>query len=325
MKKIDRIVMYGMNPRTRHLIPWDAENTEFFTLNETYRNDWAKKYDILFQIHPRWDWERDNNFADPNHPWYIKGKPGICLFCKGKAVAFKEDEEVTCPHCENGIYKPPAARKGKKVIMQHRYKDVPGSVRFPLKQINAAFFPDGVPYLTSTLAHMLAYAMYKHPEIPIELYGFEAESNTEYAVQRPGIEYLVGLGRGMGMSIEAPGAHLLRGKHYGYEDMDQGLRSRFEVRRRELQKQLNLAEIESLKAEGRLELANAFKNSENIGPVWNDVYDDHYKKKGFVTFLRATIKEHEMIVRIMDAYRQDGEQATNEDVLKLITMQYTLE
>jgi hypothetical protein len=82
-----RLIMIGMHPRTRHLIPWDAEDAEFYTLNEGHSKDWMKRFDVLFQIHPRWDWDRQNNLAFPNHPRYIKAESGECLYCKGAGKA----------------------------------------------------------------------------------------------------------------------------------------------------------------------------------------------------------------------------------------------
>jgi len=82
-----KILMIGMNPKTRDSIPWESD-AEIWTLNEAPKNDWVKRYDVLFQIHPRWDWDRSNNIADPNYPLYIKDKIGVCLFCKGEGKAF---------------------------------------------------------------------------------------------------------------------------------------------------------------------------------------------------------------------------------------------
>ena len=239
---MNKIIMVGMNPKTRQLIPWD-DDAEIWTLNESATKDWVKRWDVLYQIHPRWDWDRTNNLADPNHPLFIKGIDGDCLYCKGSGKARAGGEAVPCPWCDGGVYHCPAHREGKRIVMQGINEDVPGCVRYPIDTI-----AEGKPYLTSTLAHMLAYAISFH-SVPVELYGFEAESGTEYAAQRPCIEYWIGYGRGIGMSIEAPGSGLMTGKHYGYEDFDQGYRSRLELRKRQLQEQLNTAEIESIRSE----------------------------------------------------------------------------
>lgn len=319
-----KIIMIGMNPRTRSLIPWGAEDAEFWTLNEGPSKDWMQRYDVVFQIHARWDWDRSNNLADPNHPRYIKAESGECLYCKGSAKVWKDGTEHPCPWCEGGQYHVPHHRMGKKIIMQDQNEDVPGCVRFPLELAVANLCKDGKPYFTSTLAHMLVYAMVAHPDCEIELYGFEAESNTEYAVQRPCIEYWVGYGRGLWMSIEAPGSHLLIGKHYGYQDFDQGYRSRLEFRKRDLQEQLHNAEIESVKSEGRLDALTPFKQIKRIKPLWNQAFDEHFRKKNFVSFLRGTLKEQELSIKILDAYRQDSDEATQADARALIEMKYQL-
>lgn len=313
-----RIIMFGMNPRTRHLIPWDAEDAEFWTLNESHSKDWVKRFDVLFQLHPRWDWDRLNNLAHPNHPLFIKAQSGECLYCKGAGKAYADGKEVACPWCVEGICTVPDHRAGKTIIMQDDNKDVPGCVKFPVDAFGKK------PYLTSTLAHMLAYAICTFPDAAIELYGFEAESNTEYAAQRPCIEYWVGYGRGLGMSIEAPGSGLLKGRHYAYNDYDQGYRSRLEMRKHALQAQLNAAEIESVKSEGELNALTPYRELPVIESAWNKAFDDHFRKKNFVSFLRGTLKELDRAIEVLDAYRQDSDEATQADMRRLIEIPYSL-
>lgn len=307
--------MVGMNPRTRSLIPWDAD-AEFWTLNEGATKEWMKRCDVLFQIHPRWDWDRSNNLADPNHPLFIKAQSGECLYCKGSGKAYANGEEIKCPWCVDGVYTVPEHRAGKTIIMQDDNEDVPGCLKFPIQDIDDL-------YLTSTLAHMLFYAIL-HKNADIELYGFEAESNTEYAAQRPCIEYWVGYGRGLGMSIEAPGSGLLKGRHYAYNDYDQGYRSRLELRKHALQAQLNAAEVESVKSEGELSALTPYREIPVIESAWNKAYDDHFRKKNFVSFLRGTLKELERAIEILDAYRQDTDEATQADMRRLIEIPYSL-
>lgn len=324
-----KIVMVGMNPRTRDAIPWD-DDAEFWTLNEGATKDWMKRWDVLFQIHPRWDWDRPNNMADPNHPLFIKAQNDICLYCKGSRKAYSEGNEINCPWCNGeGVYYGPMSRyqdngKPKRIIMQDDNKDVPGCIRFPVETITQAHCKDGKPYFTSTLAHMLAYAIHFLPDMPIELYGFEAESNTEYAVQRPCIEYWVGYGRGKGMSIEAPGSHLLQGRHYAYEDFDQGYRSRLELRKRTLQENLNSAEVEAVRSEARLDALMPFKDDPVIKTTLDFAYDDHFKKKNMVSFIRGTLKELHHAIEILDAYRQDMDEATQADIRRLVEIPYQL-
>lgn len=314
-----KIIMVGSNTRTRHLIPWDAD-AEFWTLNEAAMNAWMKRWDVLFQIHPRWDWDRLNNLAHPNHPLFIKGVDSPCLYCKGgQEKVYADGKEVACPWCVGGVYTVPDHRTGKTIVMQDMNEDVPGCIHFPVVAVSGE-----KPYLTSTLAHMLAYAIRFHRDAEIELYGFEAESNTEYAAQRPCIEYWVGYGRGLGMSIEAPGSGLLKGRHYAYNDYDQGYRSRLEMRKHALQAQLHEAEIESVKSEGELNALTPFREVPVIESAWNKAFDDNFRKKNFVSFLRGTLKELDRAIEILDAYRQDSDEATQADVRRLIEIPYSL-
>lgn len=316
-----KIIMIGMNPRTRSAIPWDAD-AEFWSLNETENKDWLKRVDVIFQLHKRWDWDRSNNISSPNHPLYIKAQSDACLYCKGRGKAYQQGgAEVVCPWCEDGAYVVPESRMGKKIIMQDDNEDVPRCERFPIEEIEEWH---GRKYLTSTLAHMLAYAILTNPHLSIELYGFEAESNTEYAVQRPCIEYWVGYGRGLGMRIEAPGSHLLTGRHYAYEDFDQGYRSRLELRKFTLQKNLNEAEVESVKSEGRLEALTPFKDMDLVKPSWEKAFDDHFQRKNMVSFIRGTLKELHHAIEILDAYRQDTDEATQADIRRLVEIPYQL-
>lgn len=334
---MNKIIMIGMHPRTRALIPWDSD-AEIWTLNESPSKEWFKRWDVLFQIHKRWDWERSNNLSDPNHPLFIKAQSGECLYCKGegKVHVVATGEEVLCPWCEYGIYRTPNNRcvdeyTPKKIIMQDVNEDVPGCVRLNIEAIKKMQPPDE-NMLTSTLAHMLAFAIHKaivenpHADfLPnIEIYGFEAESGTEYAAQRPGILYWIGYGRGLGISIEAPGSKLMTGKHYGYEDIDQGYRSRLELRRQSLQMQLNAAEVEAIASEGALKALTPFKRLKTVNPFWEAAYDEHFRKKNFVSFLRGTLKEIGHSIEILDAYRQDSEEATQADARALIEIPYQL-
>ena len=313
-----KIIMVGMNPRTRSLIPWDSD-AEIWTLNEGHSKEWLKRYDVLFQIHPRWDWDRTNNISDPNHPLYLKAQSGNCLYCKGEGKAYNEGKEVPCPFCEYGVYTVPDHRKDKKIIMQDMNEDVPGCTHYPIVRVAGE-----KPYLTSTLAHMLAFAVKFYPEVPVELYGFEAESGTEYAQQRPCIEYWIGCGHGMGMSITAPGSGLLTGRHYAYEDFDQGYRSRLEMRKRTLQENLSTAEVAAVKSEGFLDALTPFQNVEQVTPAWEAAFDEHFRKKNMVSFLRGTIKELDNAIAILDSYRQDSDEAKQSDARRLIEMQYGL-
>lgn len=303
------LILIGMNPRTRSKIPWDTD-AEIWTLNEAPSNAWLKRYDVLFQIHPRWDWERENNIADPNHLHYLRAKSGDCFFCKGTGnVILNGEVEKKCPYCIAGTYFLPNHRIGIKIIMKDENLDVPGCVRLPIEEMTAKYCNDNVPYFTSTLAHMLVYAFYLGYK-SITLYGFEMESGTEYEHQRACVEYWIGYGRAQGIQIEAPGANILKGEHYAYTSWMQGYRSRLGMRIEHLRAQISRAQGDAIKSEGALAALTPFKSVPEIIPAWDLAFDDHFKKKNFVSFLNGTLKEMENAIAIYDAYygHEDGQE-----------------
>lgn len=316
------LILVGMNPRTRSAIPWDAD-AEIWTLNEAPHNEWLRRYDVLFQLHPRWDWQRTNNIADPNHPHYICAHDGaMCFYCHGVGQFSLNGEIKTCPHCDEGIYQLPAHRAGKKIIMQDHNYDVPGCIRLPIEALTRVY-SQGVPYFTSTLAHMLV-AAYSLGYADIKLYGWEMESGTEYEHQRACAEYWIGYGRAKGLCIEAPGSRILKGEHYAYTSWMQGYRSRLGIRIGVLQQQLTRAQAEAIKSEGALAAIMPFKNVPELTPAFEAHFDDHYKKKNMVSFLNGTIKELENAIAIYDAYYGHEDGAEPEGVKENIGLIYQL-
>jgi hypothetical protein len=53
----------------------------------------------------------------------------------------------------------------------------------------------------------------------------------------------------------------------------------------------NEAEVESVKSEGELNALTPYRELPVIESAWNKAYDDHFRKKNFVSFLRGTLKE----------------------------------
>lgn len=317
-----KLALVGMNQRTCRNAPFDDPDYEIWTPNEAYINKWMKRYDVLFQLHPRWDWERNNNMSDPNHPRYIKAESGSCLFCEGTGKAIKEGSEVACPWCKDGWYWLPEHRKGKTIIMQKRYLGVPGAKKLPVAEMVDWFSYDGKPYLTSTFSHMLVYALHVGYK-DISIYGFEMESDTEYIHQRACAEYWIGYGRALGIKIEAPGAKILKGTHYAYESNVQGYRTRLELRIEHLKDQLQKAEAEAIKSEGALNAVTPFKGIPEVTPAFDLHFDEHFKRKGFVSFLRGTIKELENAVRMYDTYNVDGNEKPS-DAAQMLGLTYEL-
>lgn len=137
------------------------------------------------------------------------------------------------------------AKFGGPLYLLEARADMPHSIRYPIEDITARFGP----YLTSSPAYMLALAMAEGFK-EIHIYGIDLATDSEYAHQRPNLEYLIGVAIGKGHKIVLPpNCHLLTGDLYGRGKYNPGgekhSREQYEGR---------LAAIERRKDEVRKEL-----------------------------------------------------------------------
>jgi len=107
------------------------------------------------------------------------------------------------------------ARQKFPIYMIEKHKDVPASVKYPKSEIVEAFGT----YFTNAIAWMLALAIHKEPD-EIHLYGCDMSTKDEYAVQRPCLEYFIGIARGAGIRVYIPpSSDLLKSSRlYGFEE-----------------------------------------------------------------------------------------------------------
>lgn len=94
------------------------------------------------------------------------------------------------------------------------WADAPNVVPLPKENIEAACGT----YMTSSIAWMLGLAIAEGFK-RIGLYGVDMAQDTEYAEQRPCVEYLIGLARGKGIEVTVPAtSDILKSvAQYGYE------------------------------------------------------------------------------------------------------------
>ena len=122
-------------------------------------------------------------------------------------------------------------RAFKGPVFQHvADPTIPNSIAYPLQEvanfigrnlfrlveIGKPYVPGSKdPYLTSSIALQIALAMYEGFEA-IELYGVDLNTGGEYAWQKSGVEYLLGMCQGLGIKVILPGnCPLLHGEIYG--------------------------------------------------------------------------------------------------------------
>lgn len=134
------------------------------------------------------------------------------------------------------------------VYMQRHYDDIAPSVPFP----KAAVEQMAGEYQTSSIAWMLSHAILLGAK-RIRIDGVDLAQDTEWAGQRPCVEYLIGLARGKGIEVAVPDtSDLLKAiGQYGFGAEGHGFRAKLEERVRWLHGQDNdfLAQIRGLDGE----------------------------------------------------------------------------
>jgi len=326
----DKVCILGFANTTRDLAPYDDDSYEIWTVNEAGAFPWIKRFDRLFQMHPRWDFTRKNNGNDPNHWLWLQNKSGTCTLCEGAGVYGKD--KTKCPACDNGQYVPPKSREFPKVIyMQQAHSDIPGSETYPLKEM-IALNPAG-KYFTSSLSFMLILAAamgYKE----IFLAGFEMGNQTEYFYQRANAEYLIGYLTNKKTNIVLPAkSSICKGKLYAYENMNTGYRQQLDMRIDVLKTQIERNIHDMSVAEGEVKLWKKFTEmTEPITPesqlqMIAEAQSRYTKLNGLVNTVKGAQKETENLRDLYDRYfvaaeNGNDEQGMREDTTKYVQTEY---
>lgn len=340
-RKKDRIAIVGFALNSRPYIPWQDPDLEIFSLNEGYNFGWIERWDRWLQIHPRWDFMRNTNLNDPNHFLWLKNESGPCITCKqtGKVVPVQDAErkQIVCPSCNGtGKYNPPASRMDPSfpIYMQKRHDDIPNSVALPIGEIIKNLIPEmnnQLDYFTSSFAFMFGLSVlmgYKR----IELYGFEMGAQTEYAYQRAGAEYLIGLAQGKGVEVYIPKqSTLLQGPMYAYKHMKQGYRQNLEMRGQFLTKQLDEERSRMNVLVGHVQAFEQIAEEQkkepekpvNIGALMQNAYSDKEKQLGLMNGIRFAIEEVNNLTKMYDNYFWTGTEGGDEDETQMIPNEVT--
>ena len=115
-------------------------------------------------------------------------------------------------------------RCGRVVMMPERYDEIPYSEEYPLRSVIDITSRD---YFGSTIAYMLGLALLLRPQ-NISLYGVDLGESI-YDHQRPNLEYLIGMARGMGIRVfAAVGGALF--EHRSGSALPDGAKFRYPVR-----------------------------------------------------------------------------------------------
>ena len=249
-----------------------------FALNESGQLDYLKRVDHLFQIHELEDFSRENNPNQPNHIYWLKNIEGECRICDGTGKAWDVKKQVRskvkkCIGCHGGIYTPVDRPLDITIWMQEAYDDIPGAVKYPLDEIvSKVNFPISGKkeikrkYFTNSMSYALGLMAITDEIERVDIYGVEAASDTEWAYQKPGIEFWGGYLGGMGKIVWVPeNCRLFNQGLYGYE-------VGMYVSRQELERYEKKYEKDADKAKDKVhEIIGKLKQLENMSASTNAI------------------------------------------------------
>lgn len=96
------------------------------------------------------------------------------------------------------------------LYMQEAYKDIPNAIRYPVERVTDVI---GVDYFNSSIAYLMGMALLEGAD-KIGIFGVDMADIeptpgdpsfiSEFAYQRPNMEYLIGLARGRGTDVYIP-------------------------------------------------------------------------------------------------------------------------
>lgn len=244
----ETVILYGTNTFTRHLIDWNRDDAEYWCWNEvgSLKDDrpgyWAKRVDLLLQLHASPIFRNHNNLNHGRHQTL-------------------EDGSKSNSHYDwlQRVHEIP-------IYMQEHYDDVPSSIKYPLDEIVKTLLPniwrdygkgkEQVRHFTSSTAYAIALALYFN-EIgyktikQIEIYGIEMTSDTEYVRQRDGVTFWLGIAIGKGVNVVIHSPLFLNNKLYGYTGEVVIQRQEFEMSCRKLDEVVEQAKELYFEGNGR--------------------------------------------------------------------------
>jgi len=272
-KKNKSVAIVGFASAHSHQAPFDDPNIKIWGLNRMHQQDWFRKSDVMFQLHPI---------------NYLKE-------CVGMSAGDRDHYDWLTKKHKFPIY------------CQEKYKEFPSSVRFPIEKMRQKYGD----FYTSTAAYMMALALdqgYNH----IELYGFNMSADTEYKHQRDSTEYFIGLIEGtkdtngklcnIYMTSNCDLINISGGM-YGYETTEVGFRQLLEGRTIQLQNQRNLQGGEYNKVFGVVEfMRDIIKKYPELQPELDAAELNLVSQGALVNTVHGAWSESKETIKIFDAH-----------------------
>lgn len=182
-----KVCIVGFAKTSRDLALYSDPSWEIWGVNDAW--SFAHRADRWFEVHNPWIYE-----------WELRRSRGHLDWLRSFGEA------------------------GGTVYLLDERADMPKAVRFPFEDTVNDLWPNpsgeprhrtNRPYLTSSISYMLALAIAERFE-EIAVVGVDMAADSEYEIQRPGCEYLIGLALGRGIAVWLPETcGLLEGPLYG--------------------------------------------------------------------------------------------------------------
>lgn len=182
-----KVCIVGFAKTSRDLALYDDPEWEIWGVNDAW--SFAHRADRWFEVHSTWIYEWELRRAKGHLDW-------LRSFGEAGGIAY---------------------------LLEAR-PDMPKAVRFPFEDVVNNLWPNpsgeqrhrtSRPYLTSSISYMIALAIAESFE-EIAIVGVDMAADSEYEIQRPGCEYLIGLALGRGIKVWLPeSCGLLEGPLYG--------------------------------------------------------------------------------------------------------------
>jgi len=226
------VALVGLSPSSCSLAPFDDEDVEIWCLNESHAfPQWLKRWDRWFQIHDTVSWHRYIAKRDVRgHADWLKQKHHADNLRPIRPPTRWEKFKRLFNRAERDHYKTQEEEKLKPIYMQYWHPEVPGSVGYPLNEVQKRVFRNKfwrgeykyTKYFTSTFAYMAGIAELEDFE-RVEIYGFEMADELEYLTQKACAEFWIGYLMGKGVEIYTPeNCQLLWSWLYGGAEQGRG-------------------------------------------------------------------------------------------------------
>lgn len=148
-------------------------------------------------------------------------------------------------------------QKNFPIYMMDKEPDIPASCKFPKEELLDTFRR----YFTNSISWEIALAIHEGFK-KIYIYGVDMAQDSEYAFERPSVEYFCGFAEGRGIELVVPEkSDLLKSAWlYPFED-DSPIRTKLGTRRDELRQRMNqISMTEQQTHDERMQLLGALEN-----------------------------------------------------------------